>query len=649
MLKVMRDSFHHLKWVLGAVVAAFIFGFVFIDMGMRGGSFGGATDENYAARVNGETITLQEYQRSVNNLESMYKQMYQQQFTPEMAAAMGLPKQVLDGLIDQRLLTQEARRLNLTATQDEVRAKLLSIPTFTENGKFVGMELYNRYVTGPLGYSSAAAFEEDLAREITLRKMESALMNSLVVSTKAAEAEYRRTNENAKIRYVLLPAIAQSGVTVSPAEVETYYKANNAKYTHGEQREIRYLIADFAKIRASLNPTEAELQQVYAANSSRYKQPGAAHVLHILVKVDPGAPAAKDAEARAKAEGLVAQLRAGADFATLARANSEDPSSAANGGDMNWVDQGTTVEPFEKAIFSLPLNQVSDPIRSTEFGYHIVKVLERREESVRPFSEVRSELISAATSEKARELATQEINRINAQIKANKPANVQAFSALASGHVTSNDGGWIGRGDPIGGIGAHKPLNDWAFAAKPGEISGPLGTQPGVVIAYVAGTRPAGVTALVDIREKVEEDARMEKARAAARAALAQQMAGAATIDQVSAKTSQPAQETTVDRSGRVQGFNGDTTALVEAAIGSNIGALQGPIVVNEGAVAFQVVEQKKVTPEELKQNRATMMDTLRGQQARNLRSVLVQRLRKNAEIEVNDTIARPTTPVAGS
>jgi peptidyl-prolyl cis-trans isomerase D len=651
MLKVMRDSFHHLKWVLIAVVAAFIFGFVFIDMGMGGGGFGGGTAEDaaFAAIVNGETITLQEYQRSVSNLENMYRQMYQQQFTPEMAAQMGLPKQVLDGLIDQRLLTQEARRLNLTASQEEVRKKLLSIPTFTENGKFVGMELYNRYVTGPLGYSSAAAFEEDLARDITLQKMESALMNSLVVSTKAAEAEYRRTNENAKIRYVLLPAIAQTGVSVTPAEVETYYKANSAKYTHGEQRQVRYLIADFAKVRASLNPSEAELQQVYAANRDRYKQPGAAHVLHILIKVDPGAPAAADAAARTKAQGIVAQLRGGADFAALARANSEDPSSSANGGDMGWVDMGTTVEPFEKAIFSLPLNQISDPIRSTEFGYHIVKVVERRDETVRPFSEVRTELVSAATDDKAREIATQEINRINGQIKAKKPANVTAFSALASGNVTSNDGGWFGRNDAVAGIGPHKPLADWAFSAKPGDISAPLGTPRGIVIAYMAGSRPAGVSALADIREKVEEDARMEKARNAARTALAQQMAGATTIDQVSAKTSQPAQETTVDRSGRVQGFNGDTTALVEAAIASSIGQVKGPVVVSEGAVAFQVLEQKKVSPEELKQNRATMMDSLRSQQARSLRSVLVQRLRKSAEIEVNDEITRPTTPVSGS
>ncbi|MDQ3281024.1 MAG: peptidyl-prolyl cis-trans isomerase [Acidobacteriota bacterium] len=650
MLKVMRDSFHHLKWILLAVVAAFIFGFVFIDMGLGGGATGGgaADPRAYAARVNGETITYNDYERGVKNIEQMYSQMYGQQFTPEMAEQMGLPKQVLDSLIDQRLLGQEARRVHLSATQEEVRKKLLSIPVFTENGKFVGMELYNRYVTGPLGYPSAAAFEEDLARDITIQKMESALMNSLVVSPKAAEAEYRRTNENAKIRYVVMPANAQA-VTVTPAEVEAYYRANQSKFAHGEQRQVRYLIADFAKIRSQIVPTDAELRQAYQANASRFKRPGAAHVLHILVKVDPNAPPAVDAAAKAKAQGIVAQLRGGADFATLARANSEDPSSAANGGDMGFVDMGQTVPEFEQAIFSIPLNTVSDPIRSQNFGYHIVKVVERREESTRPFEEVRAELSTTASTQKARDVAKAEINRINAQIKANKPASADAFSNLANDKVTSNEGGWFARNEAVAGLGNHQPLVQWAFAAKPGDISDPIGTPRGIAIAYLVGNRPAGVTALAEVREKVEEAAKLEKARTAARNALAQAMAGAASVDQVAQKVNQVAGETTVGRRDRIPGLNGDITAVVDTAMTSPLGAVKGPVVVGDGAVAFQVLEQKKVAPEDIAKNRATLLDTLRSQQARSLRATLIQRLRKNANIEINQEITRPTTaPAAG-
>lgn len=650
MLKVMRDSFHHLKWVLIAVVAAFIFGFVFIDMGLGGGSVSGPDDSrNFAARVNGETIGYNDYYRAVKNLEDMYRNMYGQQFTPEMAQQMGLPKQVLDNLVDQRLLAQEAERLNLTATPEEVRKKLLEIPTFSPEGKFVGMELYTRYVTGPLGYPSAAAFEEDLAREITLQKMESALMNSLVVSAKSADAEYRRLNENARVRYVMMPSAAHmANVQVTPAEVENYYKNNVDKYAHGEQRKVRYLMADYVRLRQQMQPTDAELRAAYDKNRERYRRPASARVQHILIKSEPGAAPAVDAAAKAKAQGIVAQLRGGADFGALARANSEDPSSSGNGGDMGWVDKGQTVEPFENAIFSIALNTISDPIRSSEYGYHIVKVTERREESVRPFEEVRVELTAAAAGDKARDVARAEINRINAILKQNKPANVQAFANLANDKVTSNDSGWFGRTDPIAGIGSHQPLVQWVYSAKPGDISDPIGTPRGIAIAWVEGVRPAGTSALNDIRQQVEQDVRAEKARIAARDALAQMMTGAATIDDVAAKVGQPAQEATINRQGAVAGFSGDTSQLIETAMTTAAGQLKGPVLVGNGAVAVQVIEQKKVTDQELATNRQSYMETLRGQQARSLRQVLIQRLRKDAEIEVNDEITRPTTTPQG-
>jgi peptidyl-prolyl cis-trans isomerase D len=652
MLKVMRDSFHHLKWVLIAVVVAFVFGFVFIDMGLGGGTVGGAPDDKraFAARVNGETITYTDYSRALQNLEQMYAQMYGQQFTPEMAQQMGLPKQVLDSLVDQRLLTQEARRLNLDATPDEVRKKLLSIPVFSPEGKFVGMELYRNYVVGRLGYPNAAAFEEDLARDITLSKMESALASSLVISPKAAEDEYKRTTENAKIKFVLLPAAMQaSSVAVTPAEVEAYYKANEAKYAHREQRQVRYLLADSAKIRSQITPSDAELRAAYAANSTRYRRPAAAKVQHILIKAEPGAAPAVDAAARAKAESLVAQLRGGANFGMLARANSEDPSSSGAGGDMGWVDMGQTVEPFEKAIFSVPLNTISDPIRTTEFGYHIVKVTERRNESVRPFEEVRAELASVVVNDRAKELGKIEINRVRNILKNNKPANVQAFINLANDKITSNDSGWFERNAPIGGLGNNQPLSEWIFSAKQGDVSDPIGTPRGIAIAYVEGVRAPGTTALAEIRQQVEADLRQEKGREAARAALAQMIAGKTSIEQLALASGQPAQEATVKRDGsNITGIVGDTAALVAAAMSTPVGELKGPISVGNGAVAFQVVEQKKVTPEELAQNRATSLDTLRGQRARSLRASLLQRLRKGAEVELNDEITRPTTSPEG-
>jgi peptidyl-prolyl cis-trans isomerase D len=641
MLKQMRDSFHHLKWVLIAVVAAFVFGFVFIDMGL-GGSAGGSgsdTDQAYAARVNGETISYNDYYRALKNYEDMYRQMYGGQFTPEMAQQMGLPRQVLDTLVDQRLLSQEARRLHLTATPEEVRRKILQIPTFNPEGKFVGHELYRRYITGPMGYPSEFEFEQDLAREISLGKIESALENSVVVSAAAAENEFRRVSENAKIRYVLLPATREAAnVTVSPAEVEAYYRANQSKYQHGEQRQVRYLLADTNRLRAQIVPTDAQLRQRYEASKEEFKSTEAARVLHILVKVDPAAAPAVDLAAKAKAEGIVRQLRAGADFAALAT-QSDDPSSSSKGGDMGWVDRGVTVPEFENAIFSLPLNTVGDPIRSKDFGYHIVKVTARRPAGYRPFEEAKAELTARVADEMAKEQARNEINRIATQLRDNKPKNVEAFVAYANQIVSSNDTGWFQKSEPIPGLGQNQPLSNWAFTAAKGDVGEVVGTQRGMVIPYVADVRGAGVTSLTEIRAKVEEDARQAKAATAAQTKLAAAVAGAPSVDVVGAKVGMQASEVSVNRQGFVAGFSGDTSALVDAAMSAKLGEVKGPINTGDGAVVFQVIEQKKVTPQELAQNRDQYLGTLRQQQARNLRQVLVQRLRKESKIDVNEKL----------
>jgi len=234
MLKLMRDNFQQLKWALLAVVAAFIIGFVYVDMGLGGAQTSKEQDKAYAARVNGETVSLREYQRALYYTEKNYEQMYRQPLSADMIQAMGLPQQVLNSLVDQRLLLQQARRLHLNATPQEVRKRILDIPVLNPDGKFVGDELYTRYVTGALGYSSTQEFEDELARDITLQKIDSAMQNSIIVSPKAADEEYRRVTENAKIKYVMLPTSrVASKVDVTPAEVDQYYKANQAKYAHG--------------------------------------------------------------------------------------------------------------------------------------------------------------------------------------------------------------------------------------------------------------------------------------------------------------------------------------------------------------------------------------------------------------------------------
>jgi peptidyl-prolyl cis-trans isomerase D len=642
MLKFMRDSFQHLKWILIAIVAAFIFGFVYIDMGLGGASASTSDQQrSWAARVNGETVSYREFDRAVAMTEDQYKQMYKQQLTPEMLAQLGVQKGVLDSLVDQKLLLQEAKRLNLDARPEEVQRRLLQIPTLNPNGKWVGQEMYLRFCQ-QMGYSAPSEFEDELAKQITLEKMDSALSNSIVISPKAAEAEYRRVTENARIRYVLYPAARESAnVNVSDADLQAFYNANSGKYAHGEQRAVKYLVADLTRLRAQIIPSDDELRRRYEAGKEEFKQPESAHILHILIKVDPSATQDVDAAARAKAESLVAQLRSGADFGALAKANSGDPSSSSAGGDMGFVNRGTTVEPFDQAAFTMPLNQISDPIRSAEYGYHIIKVLERKQGGYRSFDEVKAQLASQVADQMAKDQAREEITRVMTRIKDAKPKGPEAFVKFANDKVTSNDSLWFGKSDSIPGLGNNPALTGWAFSAKQGDVGEILGTSRGPAIPYLYSIRTAGIAPYAEVKEKVATDARLDKARQLATQALMRTLP-ASNVDAAAAKVGLQPAETTVSRQGYVSGFNGDVTPLIEAAMKAPLNTVSGPVAVAEGSVVFQVLEQKKVDPKTVDENRTQYAETLRQQESRNLRKVLLDRLKKDSKIEINQQAIKP-------
>jgi peptidyl-prolyl cis-trans isomerase D len=190
MLKVMRSSFKQLKWVLVAVIVVFV-AMVFVDWGAGGaGAVGAQVPSTYAARVNGDTISAMDYERAVYFAQKNFEQSYGQNLSPEMLAALNIPETVLQNMISRELLLQEADKLGLTATTEEVRKRILEIPVLNPEGKFVGAQLYERYVTANLGYPSASAFEEDIRAELTLEKLDSALANSVVISPAWAESEY---------------------------------------------------------------------------------------------------------------------------------------------------------------------------------------------------------------------------------------------------------------------------------------------------------------------------------------------------------------------------------------------------------------------------------------------------------------------------
>lgn len=640
MLKVMRDSFQHLKWILVFIIFMFVL-LIFVNWG-AGGATGRGTTEGFAARVNGDTISLNEFNRSLFLQEQRYEQMYGQRLDEQARKSLALPQRTLSSLIEERLLLQEADRMNLNATPAEVRRKILEIPDLNPGGNFVGAELYERYIKGNLGYPSAAAFEELLAKELTLSKIESAIANSIVISPKSAENEFRRRSENAKIRYIINSAErAAENVKLSRDEVSKFYNENLQRYLHGEQRHVKYLLADSARIQSQIKIDEPALRSIYETSKEQYKVGDSVRASHILIKVDPAKPE-EDAPAKVRAEQLATSLRSGASFDALAKANSADPSSAAKGGDLGFFQRGQMVPEFESAAFSQPIGEIGVPVK-TNYGYHIIKVTEKRPATVQPFEEVRAQLEMTAIDQRAKEQAREAITRVRAILGESKKTDEQ-FRAAANDQISYNDALWFDKGAMINGIGRNQPLVDWAFSSEVGAVGPVIGTSRGPVVPILLGTRPAGTTALDEVFATVERDAKQARGRELARAQLAAAMSSGKTIDATSSALGLVPVDASVTRDGFVSGLTGNNQGLIDAAMSGEVGETKGPIVVDSGAVAFQITERKKFDAKEFEEAKVSVMESMRQLEMRKLRAALLSRLRSRSDIETNPSLAGPPT-----
>jgi peptidyl-prolyl cis-trans isomerase D len=384
-IQALRDNIP--KWITGLILGLLVIPFAFWGIN----SYFTASADNSAAVVNGDPISPGDYQRAYQGQYARLQQYYGQAFRPELIDEKRLHQQVLDNLISETLLNQQVAKDHYAVGDAQLVDAIQKMPQFQVGGKF-SAQAYR--ATLAASGMTPEEFERRDREGIVVGQFQSSVADSAIATPAELAAATGVRAQQRDVAYLLVSskrflATAQA----SDAEVEAYYKAHQADFMTPEKVTLAYAELDEAQLAKQMQPSDADLQVLYQQQIDKYRQDETRDARHILIKVEGDDPKV-DAAAKGKAEDVLRQIKAGGDFAKLAEKYSDDPGSAKQGGELGDVSRGIMVKPFEDALFAIAkTDDIAGPVR-TQFGYHIIQLEAVHAAVVKPFAEVKPQLLA---------------------------------------------------------------------------------------------------------------------------------------------------------------------------------------------------------------------------------------------------------------
>ena len=354
-----------------------------IDSYIRGGVRPGEV-----ADVDGQKIFEQEFAEAIRQQQDRMREMLGKNYDPAMFDSSSIRAELLEGMISQRLLMQHAVRSRLNVSDELLVETITGIPAFQVDGKF-SRERYDTALRNER--MSPETFDAALRRDLLVQQLSGALADSGLASRVAAHEVARLRAQQREVAEYRIQADS-TRVKITPEAARAFYDANPARFMVPEEVQVEYVALSADALLAAEKIGADEIKAYYDSNISKYGDPEQRRASHILISIKSGAGDPEKAKARERAAQLLAQLRKSPEvFAELAKKNSEDPGSAAQGGDLGFFARGMMVRPFEDAAFRLKLNQISDLVES-DFGFHIIRLTGIRAGKMKSMEQARSEI-----------------------------------------------------------------------------------------------------------------------------------------------------------------------------------------------------------------------------------------------------------------
>lgn len=647
MLKTFRDNLKYLSWVLWLVILVFVL-FIFTDFG--GIQPGGTAPTDAAATVGKLQVSYAEFERTYRQTEDFYRQSYGEQFNRELAQQIGLPMQVLDQLVAEKILLQEADRMGLRVTDNEVVEAISEIPAFQlTDGSFVGEDRYNQILRSN-GYT-IDQFEAGVRTDLLTQKVNSVMAENMFVSDAEVVQEYKSQNETANIRYIRLPtAQLRDEVTLTEAEISDFFSQNQEEFRVPERRGVDYLLIDPDELRSTIEISDAEISDYYNENPDAFTRQEQVKARHILLQLDDDRT---EAQAEEQMREIRQRLDAGEDFAALALELSDDPGSKSHGGDLGFFGRGQMIPEFETAAFDAQPGDLVGPVK-TSFGYHLIEVLEKQPAGKQTQAEATEEIRSLLLTERAQTAAEAKATELANRIQQDSVDSAEALRALAETEtgVTAHTTEAFSRGDNVPGIGRGTAFTNAAFDLEEDGFSPVVPVSRGQALLRLSAIEEPHIPELDTVHEEVRAalldkkqtelaSSRLEEARLS--------LGEERTLNDIASDLGLAVEESGQFRqSGPITGL-GNSPEITALAMQLDVGQFGGPVGHNQDMVLFEVSERQRYDPLKFEQEKDSARESLRQERlAQMLASVINQRREEMGGVRYDPQLLRNFELVAG-
>jgi peptidyl-prolyl cis-trans isomerase D len=629
MLDRMRRHKGWLKWSLAAVVLAFVFFYIPEFIGPDQSLMSG----DRLATIDSRSISVTDFRRRYMAQVQAYRSSYGGNLTDDILQQMQVPQQVLQQMIQEKAELSEAERAGIIVSDAEVRAQIIAIPGLQENGQFIGEQRYRQLLAQQTPPMTPGDFEQSVRESLMLDKLRAGLTEWMTVSDAELEREHKRRNEKVTLNVVaVLADNFKTQVHPTDAELSGHYDKNQERYRIPDRRKVKYVRINPAELAAKIKVSKEDVERSYNEQLGKYTTPEQIRASHILLTTE----GKDDAAVRTQAEQVLEEAKSGADFAALAKKYSQDEVSAAQGGDLDYFSRGRMVAAFDTAAFALAPGEMSDLVK-TEFGYHIIKLTDRKPAIVRPVSDpaVYKEIEDTLLREQAEAQATQYADAIAAE--AQTPAALD--KAAASRGLTMEESGFFARGGMIEGLGPQSPVSMAAFDLAENTVSEPIAGPTGRVIFYVSGKQDSYLPKLDEVRSRVRDDVIQERAVVLAKQradALAAQLKTAANF-QAAAKAAGLEAVTTdpIARDGVIPNI-GRSPEIEAVAFSSPVGTVSDAIPTPQGAAIVKVASRQDVSPADFAMAKDKFRMEMLGERRSRFYQTYMEKARTKMKIDVD-------------